>query len=293
MQDGDRQIEWQVQRTRGFNPIAQGQLVHDDLVFAQQLALLDLVFEVERELAGSNLAARESGRIGRQIGHLDIAEHHFDVHEPGRIEQIDLTDRACQAEFIHLTVDFQFRQSAWLGGYAVECAFQRVNPSTEWQGQRIVGELHLAVFDADAVYRQPEGIGVRCGVHFRRRLSRRGCADFNRLSGLCSRRGRIGLLWRHRHRLGGCIGRFHDPLQIGALVLEDDQLGVEFIHTQFVDIQRRRTGAHAIAGEPLPGQEARPAFAFIEQQVGDLEAALEVDFRRRICLGLELDLALR
>jgi hypothetical protein len=164
LQDGDGQIQGQVLGGGAFHPLAQGQLVHDDLVLAPHLALLELVFQVQGKLAGLDLAAHEGGRVGRQPGHLHVLEHHLDVHEAGGIEHVQLPHGPGQAEFVHPAVQFQFGLAAGPVADAVDVALELVDAGAEGQGQGQVGEVHLALVDPHPLDVDPEGgIGLAAG----------------------------------------------------------------------------------------------------------------------------------
>lgn len=158
LQDGDGEVQWQILRRGALDALAQGQFVHDDLVVALQLALLDLVFQVQRQLAAFDLATGEGRRIRRQAGHLDIAEERPDIRERRGIEQVDLSHGARQAVFVHLALQFELRGGIAGGrGHAVDMAFKRVDAGTERQGQGKISEIHLAGGDLDRVDGQQEG----------------------------------------------------------------------------------------------------------------------------------------
>ena len=162
-QQRDGEVQRQVFRTRAFDTVAEHQLVDHHLVLALQLALLDVVFQVERELAGIDAAPGEGGRVGCQARHFEVAENQLDLGEAGRIEGIDLADGARQAVVVNLAVEFQLARRAGTRRQAGDGPAQLVNAGGEGEEQRFVGEVEVAVAEAQAVDVDQEG-GRRLGL---------------------------------------------------------------------------------------------------------------------------------
>jgi len=125
-----------------------------------QLALLDVVVEIERELAGIYRASGEGCRVGCESRHFDVAEHYPDIHELGRIEQVDLPHRARQAVVVDLAVEFQLSLRTGARGEPPDRTPQMVDAGPERQQQRVVGKIERAVVKAQTVdidEKGPEG----------------------------------------------------------------------------------------------------------------------------------------
>jgi hypothetical protein len=199
-----------------------------------------------------DLASGEGGRIRRQTGHLDVAEGGPDIRmKPVGIEQVDLADGARQAVFVDLAFQFELRRrAAGSTGDAVDLALEVVDARAEGQGQRQVGKIHLAGRHLDGVDGHQEGL---LGS-FRQRLGRR----------LGGRHGGTRLGWRRR---------FHDLLEVGGLVLVDDEFQAQALGLEGADVDAFRGGLELFGGEAVPGKKAVAADRFVEQQIVDGNAA--------------------
>jgi hypothetical protein len=206
-----------------------------------QLALADVVFEVQRELARIDAAPGEGGRVGRQAVHFEVAEDQLDFGEAGGIEGVDLADGARQAKVIHLAVEFQLAGGTGARGEAGDGTAQLVDAGAEGEEQRFVGEIEFAVAEAQAVDVHQEG---RAGLAALGGVSAAG-------AGVGAGATAAGAL---RPGFAGCGRRCfrlaQDALEIGALVLGDQELGVEAVEHQFADLQLLRRDLE------LPGAEA-------------------------------------
>ena len=291
MQYGDGQIQRQVLGSGTFNALTQRELVHDDLVFTQKLACLDLVFQIKRELAGTDFSPGKRRGIRRQTVHFDVLEHHLDVHEGGWVKQVQLTHRPRQTVFIDLTIQLQLRCGTGLRGNAVKSALEAMNAGTKGQRKGKIGKIQFSVFHAHAVDGEASGGGGSAGGgggNFCERANSGPHPAFMPVRVL-SRGERVlvgGPLPLRGSTLAGIkVGvrgilcrrrRFQNLLQINRLVLVYHQLGAQAVELEFFNAEGRRGIAHAVTGQGFPGEESCPALAFIQQQIINLKTSNEL-----------------
>jgi hypothetical protein len=104
-QDGDGEIERQFHRAGTLHALAELQALKNDLVLALQLAVVELVLEVEVHRAGLDSPPGKRGAVRRQRRHRHVAEDYRDVREDLRPERAQRSLDLDEPELVHLSVE--------------------------------------------------------------------------------------------------------------------------------------------------------------------------------------------
>ena len=100
LQQVDCELEWQLERVRAVDALAQRELLQRDLVVAFDHAVAHAVIEVQPEAPGGDAVAGKAHRIGRCRDQVDIAQLHPERAAVARRKRIDGSGEARIAEFV-------------------------------------------------------------------------------------------------------------------------------------------------------------------------------------------------
>ena len=240
----DGQVEGQAHRLRALHSLPESQTLHHDSMVAVESAFVDLVLQVQRQLAGIDFAAGEITRIRGERGHLHVAEHHAQVGKAPRIHRVKLALDVGRAVFVDPAVEVDPGSRTPFRGDPGHVAFHFVDPGAERQDEAQVGEIDPAVVDKHAANPERKGIG----------------------------RGR-GCRWFRLFRLGRALEHLG---QVQGSVLVDDEPADRARHAQIPDLQT--VGLYlqleAVGSDRLPAEQRLGLGGLGETQVVQREAAL-------------------
>ncbi len=270
------------------------QLIDHEALFRVQLAIVDVIVDVDGQLSFLDLVAGESPRIGRDRAELHALEAHFHVGEERGGEQIDLPADARRGVAIHLAVERDFGAGLRIRGQAHDRSVEALQADGVVRLDPEVREVRRTVRDPDRtdaeahaarIPRRRAGLALRRlhGLNGRRRGAGCGTHRLDHVEGLIRRDDHA----RIRSACREC--RDAQPLRLGvvtqALRLElipfDEILAQGVVHRA----QLQHFGvAFDVEHALLITLDVQPRFQYAAQQ-GDLRVGVDV---RLECLEIEV-----
>ena len=134
LQERNRELERQGDGVGALDLLAELELVDDEFLLGVELAVLDVVGDVDRELALLDLVAREAARVRRDGGHVHARELEADVREERRRKQVHLAVDGRGRIAVHLALEVELGARGRVGRKARRCV-----PFSSTMLDRIVG----------------------------------------------------------------------------------------------------------------------------------------------------------
>ena len=115
LQQCDRKLERQAHGIRALHFFPELELVDHELLLGFELAVLDVVGDVDRQLALLDLVACKSPGVRRDGGHVDACELHADVREERGREQVHLAVDGRWRVTVDLALEVELRPGGRVG----------------------------------------------------------------------------------------------------------------------------------------------------------------------------------
>ncbi len=96
---------------RALHALAELELIDHEALLGIELAILDVIRHVDRQLALLDLVAREAAGVGRDGGHLHALEAHLHVGEQRGGQQVDLAVDLRGRVAIHLAFELRLSRA--------------------------------------------------------------------------------------------------------------------------------------------------------------------------------------